>query len=45
MDSRGKNKKKFDFVQMKKNTLKSLNEVNCFLNSFSKACAIKKIIK
>lgn len=45
MDYRGKNKKKINFSQMKKNTLKSLSEVNCFLNNFSKACAIKKIIK
>ncbi len=45
MDYRSKNKKKFNFSQMKKHTLKSLYEVNCFLNNFCKACAIKKIIK
>ncbi len=37
-----KQKKKFDFNSYKKNTLKSLNEIEYFLNNFKK---IRKIIK
>ena len=45
MDSRGKNKKKFNFTEKKQCVIKSLREVNCFLYNLNKACSIKKIIK
>lgn len=43
-----KKKKKFDFKSYKKNTIKSLNEVEFFLNNFknfSKYLKLYKIIK
>ncbi len=45
MESRGKNKKKFDFAQKKACAIKSLKEVNCFLSNLNKVCTIKKIVK
>lgn len=38
-------KKKFDFISLKKNTCNSLNEVECFLNNFSDFFKYAKIIK
>lgn len=45
MEYRGKNKKKFNFLEKKTSAIKSLKEVNCFLSNFNKVCIIKKIIK
>lgn len=45
MNSRGKNKKKFNFLEKKQCAIKSLREVNCFLYNLNKVCTIKKIIK
>lgn len=38
-------KKKFDFKKMKKNTICSLNEVECFLNKFQKFSKCFKLYK
>lgn len=45
MNSHGKNKKKFNFLEKKQCAIKSLREVNCFLYNLNKVCTIKKIIK
>lgn len=39
------NKKKIDFKKMKKNTINSLNEVECFLHDFRKFCNYIKLYK
>lgn len=48
-ETRGKNKKskknKMDFNKMKKNTLISLNEVECFLRDFKKFSNYIKLYK
>lgn len=38
-------KKKMDFNKMKKNTIKSLNEVECFLRDFKKFSNYIKLYK
>ena len=40
-----KKKIKFDFCKIKKNTICSLNEVECFLNKFHKICNSVKLYK
>ena len=40
-----KKKIKFDIIKMKKNTVKSLNEVECFLNNFNKFFNYMKLYK
>lgn len=45
MDSNKKKKKCFNFKQKKDCALKSIKEVNCFLNNLSIAFTIKKIVK
>ena len=41
-----KNKKiKFDIIKLKKNTVKSLNEVECFLNNFNRFFNYIKLYK
>lgn len=45
MDYRGEKKKKFNFIEKKKNALNSIREVNCFLCNLNKVCTIKKIFK
>ena len=40
-----KKKKKFDFAQKKKNTMKSLSEVECFLRDFKKMSKCIKLYK
>ena len=40
-----KKKIKFDFKKMKKNTIRSLNEVECFLNNFHRVCNSVKLFK
>lgn len=40
-----KNKKHFDFVKYKKNTIRSLNEVECFLCNFNKFTNYIKLYK
>lgn len=45
-ETRGKNKKnKMDFNKIKKNTLISLNEVECFLRDFKKFSNYIKLYK
>lgn len=44
MDYSTKKRKKFDFCAKKKCAIKSLKQVNCFLNNFSKVYSIKKLI-
>ena len=38
-------KPKLDFKRMKKNTINSLNEVECFLHDFKKFCNYIKLYK
>lgn len=38
-------KKKVDFKKIKKNTINSLNEVECFLHDFKKLCKYIKLYK
>ena len=40
-----KKKIKFDIIKIKKNTVKSLNEVECFLNNFHRICNSVKLFK
>jgi len=40
-----KKKIKFDIVKIKKNTVKSLNEVECFLNNFNRFFNYVKLYK
>lgn len=40
-----KKKIKFDIIKMKKNTVKSLNEVECFLNNFNRFFNYVKLYK
>ena len=40
-----KKKIKFDIIKMKKNTVKSLNEVECFLNNFNRFFNYIKLYK
>lgn len=41
----GKKPPKFDFKKKKENTLKSLNEVECFLNRACRCCKLGSIAK
>ena len=45
MENRHKNKKRFNFSQKKDCAIKSLYEINCFLNKLNTAYTIKKILK
>ncbi len=38
-------KNKFDFKKIKKNTIKSLNDVECFLKDFNTFCRYIKLYK
>ena len=40
-----KKKIKFDIIKMKKNTINSLNEVECFLNNFNRFFNYVKLYK
>ncbi|MBP3801944.1 MAG: hypothetical protein J6I85_08015 [Clostridia bacterium] len=44
-NSKKTNNKKYSFKSIKKNTIKSLNEVEYFLNNFSKLAKCIKIYK
>lgn len=44
-ENNSKNKKKFDFGLYKKNTIKSLNDVEYFLNNFNKVIRYLKVYK
>jgi len=43
--SPNKKKNKFDIIKIKKETVKSLNEIECFLNNFNKFFNYVKLYK